>query len=330
MKPMTRPSPATALFSPHWLGLAVAAVLAAALLVYPTAGKRYQDEPPKDGDKPKAEPGAVEVHFADSSVIKLKLRDDKVEIATPYGKLLVPVADIQRIQFATRVSEEDAKRIPVLIGNLGSPDFPTRDAASAELLKMGEKAYPALLLALKNKDVEVVRRATELVEKIRDTVPEENLEIRPNDVIQTADSKFTGRISTASFKATTTQFGDVTVKLADVRSLNAPGFAEPEKVVAEAPPAPQSLQGLQNQVGKTFTFTVTGQNSGAVWGTDVYTLDSYLPAAAVHAGVLKIGQTGVVKIKILESPPNFKGSTRNGITTADYQQFPGAYQILKK
>src|SRR5581483_9956591 len=110
--------------------------------------------------------------------------------------------------------------------------------------------------------------------------------IRPNDVIQTADSKFTGRISTATFKATTTQFGEVTVKLVDIRSLNAPGFADTEKVVADAPQAPQSLQSLQNQVGKTFTFTVTGAVNGSVWGTDVYTLDSYLPAAAVHAGVL--------------------------------------------
>jgi hypothetical protein len=310
--------------------LLVGALLLTGLLTSPTGARRFLDDPPKEDDKPKVEPGAVEVHFADNSVLKLKLRDDKVEIVTRYGKLIVPVADIQRIEFATRVSEADEKRIPVLIGNLGSTDFPTRDAASAELLKLAEKAYPALVEATKHKDPEVVRRATELVEKIRDSVPPENLEVRLNDVIQTADSKISGRITTTTLKANTTQFGEVTMKLLDIRSLNAPGFGEPEKEVATAEPAPQSLLPLQAQIGKTFSFTVTGANNGGVWGTDVYTLDSYLPSAAVHAGVLKVGQTGVVKVKIVASPPAFTGSTRNGVTSGAYMQFQGAYQILKK
>jgi len=36
-------------------------------------------------------------------------------------------------------------------------------------------------------------------------------------------------------------------------------------------------------------------NNAALWGSDIYTLDSTLGMAAVHAGVVKAGQTGVVK-----------------------------------
>jgi len=326
MTPVTHPSRAAA-----WSRRTVVAALAAALavigLLAPTPGRA--DEP-DDPLKPKIDPRAVEVRFGDNSVLKLTLRDEKVEIVTPYGKLLVPVADIHKIEFATRLSEADEKRIPKLIGDLGNSDFAARDAATAELLKLAEKAYPALLKALESKDQEVVRRATDLVEKIRDAVLKEALEVRPDDVIYTEKSKFTGRISVASLKANSPHFGEVQVKLADVRTMRSLAHAEADREVVNAPPAPASLQPLQNQVGKVFHFTVTGAVNGAVWGTDIYTLDSHLGTAAVHAGVLKSGQTGVVKIKILLSPPNFVGSMRNGVSTADFGAFPGAYQILTK
>ena len=323
-----RPSALPARAARRW-AVVLAGCLLAVVLVVPLRSdeRKPGDQPPA---KPAAAPGAVEVHFTDNSVLKLTLRDEKVEIVTPYGKLLVPVADIHKIEFATRLSEADEKRIPKLIGDLGNSDFAARDAATAELLKLAEKAYPALLKALESKDQEVVRRATDLVEKIRDAVPKEALEVRPDDVIYTEKSKFTGRISVASLKANSPHFGEVQVKLADVRTMRSLAHAEADREVVNAPPAPASLQPLQNQVGKVFHFTVTGAVNGAVWGTDIYTLDSHLGTAAVHAGVLKSGQTGVVKIKILLSPPNFVGSMRNGVSTADFGAFPGAYQILTK
>jgi hypothetical protein len=59
-------------------------------------------------------------------------------------------------------------------------------------------------------------------------------------------------------------------------------------------------------------------------------LDSYLPAVAIHAGVLKPGQTGIVKFKIHPSPQVYQGSTRNGISSNSYGYYSGgAYEILK-
>src|SRR5262245_49810342 len=65
--------------------------------------------------------------------------------------------------------------------------------------------------------------------------------------------------------------------------------------------APDDLVALGHQVGSTFYFRVHGEETGQVWGTDVYTADSALAAAAVHAGAVELGATGVVKVTIV--PP---------------------------
>jgi hypothetical protein len=129
---------------------------------------------------------------------------------------------------------------------------------------------------------------------------------------------------------TTAQFGDQPMKLCDVRSLHAPG-AEPEAdATAAVESAPDSLTRLQANIGKTFLFRVTGSVTGNVWGTDEYTTDTSLAAAAVHAGVLKPGQTGVVKVTILTPPAVFVGSTRNGVASSAYPGYPGAYKVARR
>jgi LCCL domain/EF hand len=124
------------------------------------------------------------------------------------------------------------------------------------------------------------------------------------------------------------------------KDLNGDGFLTPDEVadpvvVANAEPKeepqadPGSLMGLQDQIGKVFAFQVTGAVNGAVWGSDVYTSDSTLAMAAVHAGALEVGKTGTVKVRIVAPPPSFTGTTANGVTTQSFGPFSGAYQIIK-
>jgi len=117
-----------------------------------------------------------------------------------------------------------------------------------------------------------------------------------------------------------------------MRSLRAPGLVpdDPAKGLPRLPD-PGSLGTYGNQIGKRFAFTVTGSTmNGALWGTNVYTLDSNLAMAAVHTGVLKPGQTGVVVVQIIASPNNFTGTFQNGIQSHNYAQYPGAYQVIKR
>lgn len=52
---------------------------------------------------------------------------------------------------------------------------------------------------------------------------------------------------------------------------------------------------------------------------------------AVHAGVLKVGETGVVRIKFVPSPPAYQGTTANGVTTSNYGAFgSGSYVVVRE
>lgn len=80
---------------------------------------------------------------------------------------------------------------------------------------------------------------------------------------------------------------------------------------------------VNREASKVLFFRVTGGNSGSVYGTDVYTSDSSLATAAVHAGVLKIGQIGIVKVTTIPSHQGFVSSVRNGITSSAWGSHPG-------
>jgi len=286
---------------------------------------------PPDAEKrvtPGLEPGAVEIRFIDDSKLKVALREERILIDTAYGKLLVPLADVQQIEFASRLPEDLAQKIDLAITRLGSMEFKEREKAGAELLQIGLRAYPALLEAEKSSDGEVRRRAEDLRNQIKDVVPPEFLEPRPQDVLYTKDLKITGKITGDSWRARTFQFGEVQVKFADMYELHSLTLTPPDKLAAL--PDPGSLTGYANQVGTKLAFSVTGRLDGSVWGTNVYTLDSALATAAVHAGALKPGQTGLVRVQIVASPPVFTGSMLNGVTSANWGVFPGgAYQFLK-
>jgi hypothetical protein len=96
---------------------------------------------------------------------------------------------------------------------------------------------------------------------------------------------------------------------------------------SEFKPDPGTVGGLRDKVGQTFVFEVTGRTDGTVWGTGIYTDDSPLATAAVHAGVLKNGQKGLVKVTILKGEASYVGSTANDVTTNPYGEWQGSYRI---
>jgi hypothetical protein len=95
------------------------------------------------------------------------------------------------------------------------------------------------------------------------------------------------------------------------------------------PAALGALAAYRGEVGKTLLFQVTGGagGSGALWGTDIYTDDSSLAAAAVHAGVLTVGQKGVVRVTILPGQAAYAGSVRHGVTSGSWASWPGSFRV---
>lgn len=92
-------------------------------------------------------------------------------------------------------------------------------------------------------------------------------------------------------------------------------------------PAPRDAGPYRDQVGHSFLFELTGLATGNVWGTDVYTWDSPLATAAVHAGLVAPGETATVKVTILPGQASYRGSHRNGVTSRDFGAYDASYRF---
>jgi hypothetical protein len=309
--------------------LSLAAIIAVAVPLFGQTGGEDSKASTSKKTRLTPPPEAVEIRFAEGGTMKVLLRDERIELETPYGRLMIPIAEIHRIDFGLRMSDEIRKKLDTAIADLGNTDYDRRQAASTDLLAMREKAFPALVKAAKGKDQEVVRRAEQIIENLRETVSEEDLEIPAEDIVHTATSKIAGQIKLSALKIGTRPFGEQQVKLTDIRVLRSLAVPNEEPQVAGAAlPDPGNMHAYANQIGKTLSFRVTGPPPGiaaqmGVFGTDVYTTDSSLAGAAVHAGAIQPGKTGIVRVTIVGQHAGFQPSIRNGVTSAPWGTWTG-------
>ncbi len=93
-------------------------------------------------------------------------------------------------------------------------------------------------------------------------------------------------------------------------------------------PCSQNVASLRYGAGATFVANCPEgcAESAKVWGDGLYTKDSPICKAAIHAGV--IGKNGgKIKVTVQPGQDAYKGSTKNGITTEKYGSFGGSYTI---
>jgi hypothetical protein len=74
--------------------------------------------------------------------------------------------------------------------------------------------------------------------------------------------------------------------------------------------------------------TVVGSTNGGLWGDGVYTCDSSLATAAVHAGLLASGQAGAVAVVALPGQSQYYSTTRNGVTSTPYGSWFESYAFI--
>ncbi len=161
----------------------------------------------------------AEVRFADGSVVRMSLLQDQVEILTRYGKLSVPVRDIRRIDFGLHVPSTLGEQITSSIKLLGSEVYRDRESATKELLQAGHWACPSLQRASKSTDAETAQRATQLLKQISEKVSPELLRLKEDDVIQTHEFTIVGRVLAPTLKAHSPHFGEVALKLCELRAV---------------------------------------------------------------------------------------------------------------
>ncbi len=91
-----------------------------------------------------------------------------------------------------------------------------------------------------------------------------------------------------------------------------------------------NASGHQGVLGKPFQYTCPANGTfGSVWGTDVYTDDSSICTAAVHAGIITRDAGGPITIEMRGGEASYTGSVRNGVTSNDYGQWGSSFVFVK-
>jgi len=90
---------------------------------------------------------------------------------------------------------------------------------------------------------------------------------------------------------------------------------------------PGNLMGYRDQAGMSIVFEVTGADDQIIYGTDTYSDDSPLDVAVVHAGLLRVNQSGLVKVTLLGPQEKFEATSRNGVVSHRWNAWPGSYKV---
>ncbi|HEX5754671.1 MAG TPA: LCCL domain-containing protein [Archangium sp.] len=119
--------------------------------------------------------------------------------------------------------------------------------------------------------------------------------------------------------------GPASGELLTPEQVEAPGAVQQ---ALQCTPCPSDLKSYRGQNGLQYTCHCTAADtaSGWVWGTDVYTDDSSLCRAALHAGAVSpVG--GLVVATIAPGQDNYSGSSRNGVGSFPFSNWYGSFSV---
>lgn len=199
------------------------------VLVVPLTSSLAEDTNAEGG-----KPHEVVALYHDGSKVRMTFLQENLEIVTKYGKLTVPTSDIRRIDFGFRLTPETQQKLDEALRHLTSDNFQLREAAAKNLTAMGRLAYPALVKLSKGQDLDTTRRVEDILKAIRVRIPAEQLRSRTDDVVHTASFSMAGRIEASTLRARTEHFGEVQLKIVDLRSINSTAGASEMRVSVDA------------------------------------------------------------------------------------------------
>ncbi len=179
---------------------------------------------------PRKKDVTFEARLDDESVVRVRLLAEQIQVMTPYGRLTVPVSDIQRIEFGYRSTAAVQKRVRDALAQLAARTFEEREGASKQLLALGPASYHALRHATNVRDVEVARRAKTLLEKMEAKYSTEQLQRKSYDLVYTPTFTIAGQVEGAELKVKTSYFGETRLPLANLWRLRSLG-SDAEAVV---------------------------------------------------------------------------------------------------
>lgn len=180
---------------------------------------------------PPADPDVVTLTLADGSKISGKLTVQEIKVTTSFGVLTVPVSKL--VSFAPGLDSRSdfAAHVQSLIDRMGDPQYSNREQAEKALLAMGPGIKAEIQQHLEDKNAEKVKNLKSLLEKLGELADEdESHTARPitrKDLVVTSQFTAAGQISPSEFEVIS-KFGKLTVKIADIQTLQRPTQRETE------------------------------------------------------------------------------------------------------
>jgi hypothetical protein len=209
-------------------------------------------------------PSIAEVRFGDGSNVRMTLLQDTIEVQTKYGKLAIPISDIRKVEFGLHVPPDVHLQINQSIKRLASDVYKERDSATRELVQVGHFAFPSLQKATKSSDQEVSYRAAGIIKQIAEKTSPELLKLREEDVIHTSEFTIIGKIIAPTLKAHSPHFGEVALKLSELRTLQVRLHGGKNELVVDAGRHGSALDqwcdtGMTVDASQRLVITVDGQ-----------------------------------------------------------------------
>ncbi len=88
---------------------------------------------------------------------------------------------------------------------------------------------------------------------------------------------------------------------------------------------PGNMQGVRGLLTCSCSASQAAQR-GSVWGTDIYTEDSAVCKAALHAGAID-AKGGNVSIIVVAGQKSYQGTSRNGVDTSSFGSWGASYMF---
>lgn len=168
----------------------------------------------------------VRFHMWDGSIVGGEVQMDTISVRTEFGQLEIPVEDIQRFYPGLKSFPDLASKIEKLVEDLGDKDFDIREKAKRDLLAMGIQIRNELDRFDDGGSAERKKRIMEIKKEINDELDSREENDLANDLlnqplirgdkIDTPLFSIVGKIQQEEF-VLTSKFGELKVKLADVR-----------------------------------------------------------------------------------------------------------------
>ena len=179
------------------------------------------DGPPSTPIEP-LPPTAVRLHLWDGTVVGGNVTFEQIDVATQFGSLRIPIANIVRFRPGLDSFPAVDVRIKKWVEQLGDRDFATREQAHRELSRMGLQLKSEIKKFDDGGSAERKKHLAEIRQEIEQLLDEDSMSdsnsapLIRQDTIETADFTIVGKIQQESFTLVT-KHGALEVGIADIK-----------------------------------------------------------------------------------------------------------------